>query len=1228
MMKKLKILLLLLLSGMGANAQSTCSDLNQYPVMKNSGAVGAYTLRTGYEEKAAQTYFYSGPGSVSQIRIYGALLTGSSITLNALIYNVDANNRPTSVIKSVPLTWYSVMNSQGYFDVNMGNVIVNSNFAIGVEISGGTSPYRSFSVGYTGDGEGHGEDLASLAGTSTGYNWSSAKSNFSKDGDFYLLPKMNNYITSGFLMNKKCAAVNSTISFTNTSDVSMDSMFNKLGNPKYSGSNYEYAWDFGDNSAVSHSTNPQHSYAKAGMYTIALTVTFEGWGNTCTDVFQKTVSVGLAVSATKIVNVNCNGSYSGSVTASATGGIPSYKYSIDGDNYYTTALFSNMRAGQYTLYVQDSFQCSATAGFSITQPGQIVPLTWGSSNSTCGKSNGSVSLVATGGTGSLKYSLDGGAFQSSGNFSSLPAGHKIITIKDSMNCTSIFTIDVNDASGPVLKVTSYNNISCNSTHDGAITLASTGGSGAPQYSIDGQTFNSTGIFSNLGPGTYGAMVKDANGCIDIITITLKEPTALLFSTSTTNATCHSGFDGTITVLNARGGSGAYSYSIDGKTFQSNTTFQGLKAGQYSVYLRDAASCTAMVITTVNEPDQLTASVSVVNPTCNGSNDGMINVSVTGGTKPYAFSTDGTHFQPVGTFTGMSAGTYAILIRDANGCFYLATSAVITQPTAIKASITTTNATCGNGNGQILAQASGGSGTGYKYTIDGGKTFNTTGSFSNLKDSTYTLMIVDSKTCPAAFIVNISSTNGPQLTTVNHTNVSCNGGFDGSIAIGNVSGGTGNLEYSIDGFVWQTSKNFSGLPAGSYIVRVKDAVGCTGVAGITITEPQPIVIVTSPVDPSCYFAATGSVTVYAAGGNGTMAYSIDGIYYQSSNVFTKLSAGYYNVYVRDAGHCSAVSNFTLTDPPQILIMSTGILNVTCNGANNGAITVYATGGKGLLAYSLDGATFQSSNKFSGLNGGLHTVFVKDANNCIVQEFAMITEPSSLNAIPEINQVSCTGGNNGAIILNPYGGTLPYTYQWSTFETTKDLLNLKAGIYSVTVTDAHGCTFTATYTIIQPAKAMVVNGAVEDAHVGMNDGSIKLTITGGTGFYNFTWSNGATGQEISDLAPGKYTVIVNDANNCQVSATFSVGINTAIAPTNSENLNVKMFPNPADMLVYIDAGSKIVQQVTIMTIDGKIVSDVLINEAKPRIDTRMLSNGIYIVGYKIDGVNYRQRLEIQR
>jgi hypothetical protein len=306
-------------------AQKVLEDWNGYVAYKNKGGTGFFFLVTGKEEKAAQTYHYAGPGRVNSVRIEGinpGLIF--AVPLRVSIFSVDSKGRPVSEIRGSDV-WFNTWNTSVQVDYS-GGVAVNRNFAVVVAIRTGLSyPGQTFQLKYTGDGEGNGRDLASVAGTTTGGNWSSALSSFGRDGDFYLIPKMSHDITSAFSINSNCVAANTNISFTNKSAVTADSMFNRVTLYGYTGSRYLYLWQFGDG-ITSASANPVHSYANPGSYTVRLIATVEGWNGTRTDTATLKISVGLSVTASGIGNLTCNGNNTGSVTASGTGGTSPYGY--------------------------------------------------------------------------------------------------------------------------------------------------------------------------------------------------------------------------------------------------------------------------------------------------------------------------------------------------------------------------------------------------------------------------------------------------------------------------------------------------------------------------------------------------------------------------------------------------------------------------------------------------------------------------------------------------------------------------------------------------------------------------------------------------------------------------------------------------------------------------------------------------------------------------------------
>ena len=269
------------------HTQTYClNDLNGFVESKNVSSTGSVQLKLGFEESAAQTYHYSGPGKVYGARIFG-LHQGfgpfSGVPLKVTIYNVDIGDRPTTQVASVNHTWWTYPdNMNGYMDVTFpGGANVNANFAIAVSVLNAYPFGNSFELKYTGNAEGLGQDLASLTGTSTGGNWASAMTSFGKDGDFYIVPNMTHLNSPSFTTSSNCYSANVSVSFQNSSQFTKDSMFNKIVRHNYAGANFLYTWDFGDGTPVSHLENPSHVYTTGGAYTVTLTTKIEGWEGVC-----------------------------------------------------------------------------------------------------------------------------------------------------------------------------------------------------------------------------------------------------------------------------------------------------------------------------------------------------------------------------------------------------------------------------------------------------------------------------------------------------------------------------------------------------------------------------------------------------------------------------------------------------------------------------------------------------------------------------------------------------------------------------------------------------------------------------------------------------------------------------------------------------------------------------------------------------------------------------------
>ena len=399
-------------------------------------------------------------------------------------------------------------------------------------------------------------------------------------------------------------------------------------------------------------------------------------------------------------------------------------------------------------------------------------------NPTGANSNGSITASASGGSG-FTFSLNGGAFQSSGSFSSLVAGTYSVTAKNSDGCTGSgsFTLTaINLCAGVTITVagTTVNPTTPTATN-GSITVNASGGTSPYTYSTNGTTFQASNVFNNLGVGSVTVTVKDVNNCMGTGNFNLLNPCAGVTITvggTSTNPTTGGGTNGTITA-SASGGVAPYTYSSNGTTFQSSNIFNNLAAGAYTITAKDVNGCTGTKgFTLVSPCTGVTITVqatTLLNPSTAGATNGSITANATGGTAPYTYSSNGGAFQGSGTFNNLGADTYIIVAKDAIGCTGTNTFILVNPDPCLGVTIsqvinTTANVPCSAANGSITSSA--GSGLfPYTYSLNGGP-FQSSGTFNNLTAASYTVTAKDANSCQGiANAIVATATMGPLFAQV-------------------------------------------------------------------------------------------------------------------------------------------------------------------------------------------------------------------------------------------------------------------------------------------------------------------------------------------------------------------------------------------------------------------------------------------------------------------------------
>ena len=755
----------------------------------------------------------------------------------------------------------------------------------------------------------------------------------------------------------------------------------------------------------------------------------------------------IEVTATATADISCFGDTNGVLEINVSGYSGNYNYevfdglgnSVIGITAANTStnphVINGLAAGNYTVEVTatDSPFCTATSNVvTIVSPPTPLTLTISeTSNVTCDNNSGTITAIASGGSGDYQYELTGSAtvaYSPNGTFSGLSAGNYTVNVVDAAGCIvseSIVLVEPTPITATFSPSTTV--LSCFGDQNASITVNTVSGGQGVNYSYTLNTISptpsssgpqSSPVFNNLSAGTYTVTITDGLNCeFTSLEIVISEPTPINANlVVATTQTCQT--EATLT-LSATGGSGTYQYSNDSAfstvmgTFSSSVTFP-VSVGTYAYYVRDANGCISAVSNdiTIDPLPELTLSLTSTNPdiNCFGDNTGSITANAQGGLGNYVYTLEdnlgnaipATQNSP-GVFTELVAGDYVVIVESAD-CDIVSQAVSISQPTApLEATFNVNDVTCFGGNdGFIEIITTGGTGT-IQYAISPQMNqFFDTNIFENLTPGNYDVVVQDQLGCFLTFNFTISEPD-PVLITIVADSIfpeACEGDSDGEFSI-EISGGT--LPYSVSlnnydgvytvGTATQTQFDFTGLSGGDQIVYVRDSEGCESEWNITI--PESVSFTPSLLlENVCIDNATQNVVTVTVDGNVDLAdldYSLNGGTYQLSNVFTNVPVGTDNyIEVRHSNGCIQSTEFFNIEAfePVNLVLNEGDLN---------QIIAVVSGGTGDYQFSLNGVDYGDTNTFVIWETGSYTVLVTDSSGCtasatVFMEFIDICIPN--------------------------------------------------------------------------------------------------------------------------------------------------------------------------------------------------------------------------------------------
>ncbi|WP_205625358.1 gliding motility-associated C-terminal domain-containing protein, partial [Flavobacterium sp. ABG] len=931
---------------------------------------------------------------------------------------------------------------------------------------------------------------------------------------------------------------------------------------------YVYAWTTADGSGLTPTQEDQVALG-GGTYNVAVTD-----ANGCTInqsiVVSEPASLILTENTAAHQQVLCSGVATGSFTVTASGGNAPYLYSIDNfATSNTTGVFSSLTAGSYTVKVKDGNDCQgANLTIVITEPATALTANLSKQNATTANScsNGSATVTATGGTAPYTYLWSNGG--TTATITGLLNGTYSVTVTDTNGCTftESVVVDCVDTCDAVVQFGTVTNVLCAGTATGSATVSASsalrpGAVFTFTWSDGTITTGTSSTISNKAAGTYTVSVTINGTACDAVqeSITITEPVTMLSANAT--ATDENGpttNDGTVSVT-ANGGVGPYTYLWN--TGATTAQVTGLDQGTYNVTVTDANGCTATASATVNNGTclMLTATASSTAVSCFGTSTGTVSVSVSGGSGNFTYLWNTPASNTTASVSGLPAGNYLVTVTDTTTLCTTTSSAEVQSPLAISLGYGTTAVSCsGQNNGSIDITVSGGT-TPYAYawtTSDGSGLAPTQEDQVNLRAGTYNVTVIDANGCIFNQSIVVSEPASLILTenTGAHQQVSCTGGAAGSFTV-TATGGTTPYLYSIDNFATSnTTGIFSGLTAGSYIVKVKDASGCQGGSlSIVILEPSSSLIVNlskqnATTDQGCN---NGTALVTATGG--TVPYSYLWSNGGTTPTITGLTAGIYNVTVTDKNGCTFTESVVVdcVNNCDAIVQLGAVTNVLCVGTSTGAATVSASsasrpGAVFTFTWSDGTVTTGTSSTLTNKPAGTYTVAVTiNGTVCdAVEESITITEPASmLSATATATDERGPTTNDGTATVTVLGGKAPYTYLWNIGATTAQVTGLDAGTYNVTVTDANGCTTTTSATVNNGTCLMLaaMTSSTVVSCFGSSTGSVSVSVTGGSGSFSYSWNTPAnnTTATVNGVPAGTYQVTVTDTTTlCTTTSSVTV------------------------------------------------------------------------------------------
>ncbi len=948
-------------------------------------------------------------------------------------------------------------------------------------------------------------------------------------------------------------------------------------------------------------------------------------------------------------DISCYGEKDGEITINIYGG-GTPPFNLDWINYgnASTSFLSNLEKGSYDLSVTDSNNCVTSLNFEIDEPISPLVLELDSTKINCyGELSGTASVSVSGGTPPYFYQWSSGHVTPLAE--QIPSGIHTVVVTDSRGCSALDSVEVVENNQIVSNVSSTPT-SCFGTQDGTASINASGGVGSLLYSWSNGT-SSTSITS--GYGEYYIMIEDELGCKRVDTILINQPRKMNVRLTTEDVSCNGGYDGKL-VSSVSGGTPGYTYNwtIDGNPLPYTNPIADIlpaSTSPYALEVIDDNGCSKTVYAFISNPPKLVLDTSeIIASYCYNIAVGEASVVASGGflnaESDYSFSWSTGDTGSV--LSNQAAGVYTVVVEDDNLCKD-SLELEIPFEDNFTLEITSDSTNCNGDNGGAATVISTGGFGPYVYnwnTVNMGiinqNSNSNINTVLNLSSGITSVVVTDVNGCAKTTQVNVGQAEQLIVSIFKESDESCSGevsSCDGQLRV-EAEGGIGSYTFNcLDGSnnliasgVSADEFLFSSLCADFYQIVVEDEKGCLGVlSGSGLSHPVEIIAGT-PVE-SFINTSSGSITngilcygdtaVSLSVLNPSPSYNYDWYVndqFLASGLSVVLPAG--NVRVRAISSPTCYTNseeVTIYQPSQLSI-SQEIEEVSCNGGSNGSINVEPSGGFPSYSYtwSNEDSFITISEDLSDLSAGVYSLTLKDANNCERQFELEVREPSALVIDATVQDVSCNGGNDGVATLSINGGVEPYLVDWQGVNP----LSLTQGNHEVVVTDSNLCSETIEVEINQSS------GIVPSFNI--NQTPFIATATGGVPPYTFDWlyygNYQSSGVSYSPELDGEYTLVVKDSKDCENRV---MKIYERVDVSEFVKSKVLIYPNPVfdNFTVKVQSDEISSDEYTFNLLDsrGRVLREIVF-DGIVQVNRENLAKGVYIIQISSERVSHQQKI----